>query len=285
MMKIKVAEHSGFCFGVKRAIQIALKTAQQNKKVATFGPIIHNPQMVSYLKKQGIGFIDDIDEITDETIIIRSHGITSDDYEKLLNKNVKLVDATCPFVKLAQEYAQKLIKEGFQLIVLGEENHPEVKALLSYVDDTAIVVENPGEHFDLPKEKKIGLIAQTTQSEDKLEKLSVKLLRKYKELYIVNTICHATLLRQGSTKELAHDVDIMIVIGGKNSANTARLAEIAKTEKCITFHIETAEELKDEWFKNIDTVGITAGASTPEWIINDVKKRIVKIKKIKGKHN
>ncbi len=275
MMKVKVAEHSGFCFGVKRAIQIALKTAQQNKKVATLGPIIHSPQMVSHLREKGIDFIEDIDDITDETIIIRSHGITSYDYEKLLNKKVNVVDATCPFVKNAQEYAKKLTIEGFQLVVLGEENHPEVAALLSYVDDSAIVVENPDSNFDLPKGKKIGLIAQTTQIEDKFEKLSVKLIRECKELYIVNTICHATLLRQESTKALAHNVDIMIVIGGKNSANTARLAEISKSENCRTYYIETSEELKDEWFKNIDTVGITAGASTPEWIINGAKKRIL----------
>ena len=284
-MKIKIAENSGFCFGVKRAIQIALKTERYNHKVATLGPIIHNPQMVEHLSKRGIGLIDDIDDITEETIIIRSHGITSYDYEKLLKKKINIVDATCPFVKMAQEYAQKLTKEGFQLIVLGEKNHPEVEALLSYVDNSAIVVEDPEAHFDIPKDKKIGLIAQTTQSEDKFEKLILKLLRKCKELYIVKTICHATLLRQESTKKLAHNVDIMIVIGGKNSANTSRLAEIAKSEKCTTFHIETAEELKEKWFKNIDNVGITAGASTPEWIINGVKRKIIEIKKNKGKLN
>jgi len=273
-MKIKIAEHSGFCFGVKRAIQIALKTAQQNSKAATLGPIIHNPQMVSYLEKLGIGFIDNIDDITDETIIIRSHGITSEDYKKLLDKNINIVDATCPFVKLAQEYAQKLIKEGFQLVILGEKEHPEVAALLSYIDDNAIVVESPEESFDLPADKKIGLIAQTTQREDKFERLAVQLLRKCKELYIVKTICQTTLLMQESTKDLAQNADVVIVVGGRNSANTTRLAEIAKSEKCKTYHIETAEELKEEWFKNVDTVGITAGASTPEWIINEVKKRI-----------
>jgi 4-hydroxy-3-methylbut-2-enyl diphosphate reductase len=280
-MKIEIAENSGFCFGVKRAIQIAINTAHQNHKVVTLGPIIHNPQMVAYLEERGLSPVDDINRITNETVIIRSHGITSQDYQRLLEKKVNIVDATCPFVKRAQDFAKRLTKEGFQLVILGEKNHPEVEALLSYVEDSAIVVTKPDEKITLQKNKKVGLIAQTTQSEDKFERLAIRLFRKCQELYVVKTICNATLLRQKATRELAKRVDIMIVIGGKNSANTARLAEIAGAEGCNTFHIEIANELKKVWFDNVNMVGVTAGASTPEWIIKEVKEKICKIKKIK----
>ncbi|MBL7085970.1 MAG: 4-hydroxy-3-methylbut-2-enyl diphosphate reductase [Candidatus Cloacimonetes bacterium] len=276
-MKLEIAANSGFCFGVKRAIQIVQETIRQNSKVATLGPIIHNPQMVNYLKNRGLCVLDNINEITDETIIIRSHGITSYEYKKLLEKEVNIVDATCPFVKKAQKYAQKLTQEGYHLFILGEKNHPEVKALLSYVDDSATVIANPEETIKITGKRKFGLIAQTTQSEDKFERLAINLLKECEELNIIKTICNATLLRQKSTMDLSKKVDIMIVIGGKNSANTNRLAEIAKSKGCKTFHIETSNEIKKQWFDDVSKVGITAGASTPKWIIDDVKKELEKL--------
>jgi 4-hydroxy-3-methylbut-2-enyl diphosphate reductase len=277
-MKIKIASNAGFCFGVKRAIQIATETANQEKKVATLGPIIHNPQMVNYLEQKGIHSFDSIDNVTDETVIIRSHGITADEYRRLQDKGIHVVDATCPFVKKAQQVAEKLTKMGFSLVILGEKHHPEVEALLSYVEDSAIVVSHPDEEIYLKDTSKVGLIAQTTQTEERLEKLAIRLLRMSGELYIANTICYATLERQKATRKLSQEVDIMIVVGGKNSANTARLAEISRAEDSPTYHIETAAELKPEWFVNADTVGITAGASTPDWIIQEVKEAIQNIK-------
>ncbi|MBN2018511.1 MAG: 4-hydroxy-3-methylbut-2-enyl diphosphate reductase [Candidatus Cloacimonetes bacterium] len=280
-MNIETAKHSGFCFGVKRAIQIATETAQSHEKTVTLGPIIHNPQMVEYLQKKGLHSIDDINDIQDETIIIRSHGITADNYKKLKEQDKKIVDATCPFVKKAQEFAQKLIEDGYQLYILGEKNHPEVEALLSYIDDTAVVVSNPDIEFPKPRKGRVALIAQTTQSEDKFERLASRLLSYCEELQIVKTICNATILRQEATRNLSQKVDIMIVIGGKNSANTTRLAEIARAEGCKTYHIETQEELKDEWFEDVETVGITAGASTPNWIIHSVKEKIKEMNETK----
>ena len=262
-MKIETAKHSGFCFGVKRAIQIADETAQNNKKTVTLGPIIHNPQIVEFLMKKGLHSVDDIEDIIDETVIIRSHGITAENYKLLVEKGLNIVDATCPFVKKAQEYAQKLTKDGYQLYILGEKDHPEVEALLSYIDNSAFVVADPDADFPKPSKRKVALIAQTTQSEEKFERLAKKLIHVSEELYVVKTICNATILRQETTKNLAKKVDIMIVIGGKNSANTTRLAEIARAEGCKTFHIETEDELKDVWFKDVDNVGISAGASTP----------------------
>ncbi|MDP8227504.1 MAG: 4-hydroxy-3-methylbut-2-enyl diphosphate reductase [Candidatus Celaenobacter polaris] len=280
-MKIETAKHSGFCFGVKRAIQIADETAQNNKKTVTLGPIIHNPQIVEFLMKKGLHSVDDIEDIIDETVIIRSHGITAENYKLLVEKGLNIVDATCPFVKKAQEYAQKLTKDGYQLYILGEKDHPEVEALLSYIDNSAFVVADPDADFPKPSKRKVALIAQTTQSEEKFERLAKKLIHVSEELYVVKTICNATILRQETTKNLAKKVDIMIVIGGKNSANTTRLAEIARAEGCKTFHIETEDELKDVWFKDVDNVGISAGASTPNWIIDSVKEKIKKINETK----
>jgi len=280
-MKIETAKHSGFCFGVKRAIQIATETAKNNKKTVTLGPIIHNPQMVESLMKKGLHSVDNIKDITDETVIIRSHGITAENYKLLVEKGLNIVDATCPFVKKAQEYAQKLTKDGYQLYILGEKDHPEVEALLSYIDDSAVVITNPDVDFKKPTQRKVALIAQTTQSEEKFESLAKKLIHFSEELYVVKTICNATILRQETTRNLSQKVDIMIVIGGKNSANTTRLAEIARMEGCKTFHIETEGELKEVWFKDVDSVGISAGASTPNWIINSVKEKIKKINETK----
>ena len=280
-MKIETAKHSGFCFGVKRAIQIATETAKNNKKTVTLGPIIHNPQMVESLMKKGLHSVDNIKDITDETVIIRSHGITAENYKLLIEKDLNIVDATCPFVKKAQEYAQKLTKDGYQLYILGEKDHPEVEALLSYIDDSAVVITNPDVDFKKPTQRKVALIAQTTQSEEKFESLAKKLIHFSEELYVVKTICNATILRQETTRNLSQKVDIMIVIGGKNSANTTRLAEIARMEGCKTFHIETEGELKEVWFKDVDSVGISAGASTPNWIINSVKEKIKKINETK----
>ena len=198
-----------------------------------------------------------------------------------VEKGLNIVDATCPFVKKAQEYAQKLTKDGYQLYILGEKDHPEVEALLSYIDDSAVVITNPDVDFKKPTQRKVALIAQTTQSEEKFESLAKKLIHFSEELYVVKTICNATILRQETTRNLSQKVDIMIVIGGKNSANTTRLAEIASMEGCKTFHIETEGELKEVWFKDVDSVGISAGASTPNWIINSVKEKIKKINETK----
>lgn len=277
--KISIAEHAGFCFGVKRAIQLAFDTVKNHCPVVTLGPIIHNPQMVARLEEQGVRAVASIDEVDNATVIIRSHGITAQDYDRLKAEKLTIVDATCPFVKKAHEYGKKIIANNFRLVILGEKHHPEVEALVSYLNDTVVVVADPDEPLPFDRESKIGLIAQTTQSDAKFHRLAQRLLTMSKEVYMVNTICNATTLRQTATKKLAKNVDIMIVVGGKNSANTTRLAEIAKTEKCAVHHIETAHELNKAWFESVSHVGITAGASTPDWIIAEVEKNIKKLNK------
>jgi len=277
-MKIEIMENSGFCFGVRRAIDIAKEAARKYNKVVTLGPIIHNPQMVEKLQEKGLGFVSCIEEIDDryiDAVVIRSHGITLDDYKRLVEKDIDVVDATCPIVQKAQKYAQKLTKKGYQLVLLGDKNHPEVEALLSYVDDSCIVVGNIDRDININCNK-IALIAQTTQSENKFEKLAQKLISLTDELRIFRTICNATKLRQEKTAELAQKADLMLVVGGKNSANTTRLAEISQEQDCDTHHLEIADEIDHNWLENRNLIGISAGASTPDWIIDSVKNKILK---------
>ncbi|MCX7913538.1 MAG: 4-hydroxy-3-methylbut-2-enyl diphosphate reductase [Thermodesulfovibrionales bacterium] len=276
MSKIKIlkAKRSGFCFGVRRAIKIAFKTAEKKRKVFTFGPLIHNPQVIQRLLEAGVVPTEDIDNSEIETLIIRTHGIPLDLRQRLSQRDINVVDATCPFVQKAQKYAKLLQEEGYQVVILGDKEHPEVKGLVSYGGKDAIVL---GANYDigtLTNKKKVGIVIQTTQPLSLLKKFINDILIFVKELKVYNTICNSTVLRQKETKEIAQKVDLMVVIGGKNSANTTQLAKLCVNSSVRTYHIETASELQEEWFKNISKVGVSAGASTPEWIINEVIERI-----------
>ena len=278
-MEIKLADNAGFCFGVRRAIQIALEASQgKHKKIYTIGPIIHNPQMVEKLRQSGISVLKDIEDLKEgDTVIIRSHGVTYDIFEKLVRKEINIIDATCPFVKTAQNHARELDEEGYKVVVVGEKNHPEVIGIVSFAKKGAIIVNHEDKLDDLFKFKRIGIVAQTTTRHEYLDKVVCGLLPKVKELRIFNTICDATVERQVSADNLAKKVDLMIVIGSKNSANTRRLFEICKKENPDTLWIETVKDLA-RIPENITTIGITAGASTPDWIIEKVIGKISKIK-------
>jgi len=273
-MKIYTAKTAGFCFGVKRAIDIAFKVAKEKKKgIFTLGPIIHNPQVVEQLKDKGIYPIDDIKGKKGiNAVIIRTHGIPIDLHNKILSKGYKIIDATCPFVKKAQFYAKLLKEQNYQVIILGEKNHPEVKSLMSYAGKDSIVV-NSNIPFSKLKSR-IGIVVQTTQPIDALKKFLSEVIGYSKEIKIYNTICNSTALRLKETEKLAKKVDIMFVVGGKNSANTTQLAKLCKSLCVKTYHIETPNEIKKSWLKGTNIIGITAGASTPDWIIKEVKKRI-----------
>ncbi len=273
-IKVRIAKNSGFCFGVKKAINLALKASKEEKKIVTLGPIIHNPQMVNKLNEQGIESIEKLSEINDRPTIIRSHGVEKNILQKLKHNNIKILDATCPYVSKTQNFANKLSREGYFVIIMGDKNHPEVQALCSYVSGEVLVVENADELIE-KKYEKIGIISQTTRNVKDLQKLVGKLVPLCKEMRIINTICNATTVRQNSTIELAKKSDLMIVIGGKNSSNTKMLAKIS-TPFVKTFHIETENEIQNKWFENIETVGITAGASTPDLVIVNVYNKIIK---------
>jgi 4-hydroxy-3-methylbut-2-enyl diphosphate reductase len=274
-MEIIVAKRAGFCFGVKRAIDITVDMAKEIKEgLYTLGPIIHNPQVIQKLEQEGISPID-ISEIGGKQIsalIIRTHGIPCQLYDVISERGVRIIDATCPFVKNAQHYAKLLQENGYQVVILGDKNHPEVKGIMSYAGDDALVVDQDS---PLPRLKpKVGVVVQTTQPIEALKNVLSRIIEHAKELKVYNTICNSTALRLKETEEMARRVDIMIVVGGKNSANTTQLANLCRSMSVRTYHIETDDEIDASWFRDARKIGITAGASTPDWIITRVKNRI-----------
>lgn len=274
-MEILVAKSSGFCFGVKRAINIAHKCSNETPgEIYTLGPIIHNPQVVKKLEESNVYAKKGLDEVSSGTIIIRSHGVKLDEIKAAREKGLNIIDATCPFVKKAQDLVSLLSEDGYSVIVVGEKDHPEVKGLISYGRGDVKVADSPEELRGMPRKKKIGIIAQTTLPMEKLEAVVSFCLHKATEVKVFNTICNATSIRQEESAELAEKVDVMIVVGGKNSANTRRLADICKTIQPRTYHIEVADEMDPSWFAAANSVGVTSGASTPDWVINDVVARV-----------
>ncbi len=275
-MVIRLAKNSGFCFGVKRAIKIAHDQASERKeKLVTIGPIIHNPQVVARLEDIGVYSVEDVSQVNDTPAIIRSHGISKEAKQSLSNKGIDIIDATCPYVSKLQSMGEKLSKEGYYVVVLGNRQHPEVLALISYLSGKFLVVESP-EEIPQIKAPKVALISQTTQTYEVFVKIVKKLLDTTFELHIVNTICSATTIRQSSTRALAQASDLMLVIGGKMSSNTKMLAKIS-CSYAETYHIETAEELIEDWFTKKNRIGISAGASTPDDLIIDVYNKIINI--------
>lgn len=276
-MKIIIAKRAGFCFGVKRATQMAFEAAEKNLKTYTLGPIIHSPQVVNRLEEMGVKALKDLESINDGTIIIRSHGVEAREMEEAQNKKLDVIDATCPFVKKAQEHVKSLSEAGYSVVVVGDADHPEVQGIVSYGGEKVYVVGSGEEVKALPKMSKIGIVAQTTQSFENLKNVVTECLLRGGEIRVFNTICDATAVRQEEAKELAKQVDCMLVVGGFNSANTKRLAEVCAEIQPKTHHIETASEINPAWFDSIKTVGVTAGASTPKWIIDEVVSSLEKI--------
>jgi small subunit ribosomal protein S1 len=269
-MEIYLAEHRGFCFGVKRAVQIAEENSGKADRVYTLGPIIHNPQLVERLAHKGVLVADNLANVEDGTIIIRSHGVGPETYHQARDKHITILDATCPHVKKAQQAAHKMTQDGYHVIVVGEKSHPEVKSIVEWADNSASVVETPFEAESLPCHSRLGVVAQTTFAGQEFNTIVDILKTKCDEIKIERTICNATEVRQHAAVDLAHKVDIMIIIGGKNSANTSRLAELCRPVCHRVYHIETAAELSVDWFKEVRKAGVTAGASTPDWIIEEV---------------
>ncbi|MBR4904215.1 MAG: 4-hydroxy-3-methylbut-2-enyl diphosphate reductase [Selenomonadaceae bacterium] len=269
-MEVILSECLGFCYGVKRAIKIAEEHA--DGKSCTLGPVIHNPQMVERLRQKGIGVVEDLTAMEEGTIIIRSHGVGPQIYEEAKAKGLNLVDATCPHVKKAQLSAKDLAKDGRHVVIIGEKNHPEVKGIFEWSGNRATIIETEEDAKNFAPCPKLGIVSQTTVSDENFVKTVAHLLGKSKDLRILRTICTATDQRQKAALELAEKVDVMLVIGGRNSANTTRLAQLCE-KKCKTYHIETAQELSPEWLEKSNKVGITAGASTPDWIIGEVYKK------------
>lgn len=263
-MKVEVARDAGVCYGVERALKLAAEAAESGQTVHTLGPLIHNPQAVAGLRERGVEVAAHLDEAEDGTLVIRSHGVDPAIIEAAQLKGLHVVDATCPFVTKAQKAAAELRAQGYSVVIVGEPDHPEVEGILAYAGGEAIVVESVSELPDKLPSRRIGIVVQTTQAISLLEQVVAELLPRSSELRVHNTICSATTKRQQSAEELAGQVDVMVVVGGLNSGNTTRLAEICRVVNPRTYHVETADELEPEWFAGARTVGVTAGASTPD---------------------
>ncbi|MBN2695397.1 4-hydroxy-3-methylbut-2-enyl diphosphate reductase [bacterium] len=278
--KIEIARHAGFCFGVKRAYDMVLNALKTDDSLYMLGDLIHNKQVVNELKDKGAKVIENLDGIENGTLVIRAHGISIEELNIAQKKGFNIVDATCPYVKIPQKAAQKLSDEDYFIILVGDKGHPEVDSIVSYLKkDNFIITKKTSDltYEFFKKNPKIGVIAQTTLPLQTLQDIITYSLNYAKEINIINSICDATFIRQEETLELARNADCMIILGGKHSANTTRLKELASVYCSNTHHIESEQELKNSWFENVNHIGISAGASTPDAQIEIVRQYIISI--------
>jgi small subunit ribosomal protein S1 len=271
-LEILVAKSAGFCFGVQNAINKAEGMSGEEGNVYTYGPIIHNKQVVENLKNKGIDVLNKISEAKEnDKVIIRSHGISKAEHEELLEKGVEVLDATCPYVKHIHKIVESKYNEGYKIIIIGDQNHPEVKGINGWCNNSAVIINSEEDINNLSERLgKICIVAQTTYNQEKWYSYVCKLIKTSKEIVVYNTICNATELRQNEAIELSKQVEAMIVIGGKESSNTRKLYEICKENCSKTIFVETADEINLKELEGVNKVGITAGASTPDYIIRDV---------------
>ncbi|MBR8462505.1 4-hydroxy-3-methylbut-2-enyl diphosphate reductase [Campylobacter sp. faydin G-24] len=274
-MKIELASSYGFCFGVKRAIKIA----ENAKDAATIGPLIHNNEEINRLSvKFNVKTLEGIDELKDEKkAIIRTHGITKSDLAELKKSDINIIDATCPFVTKPQQICEQMSNEGYDVVIYGDATHPEVKGVKSYANGNVYVVLDESELENVRLKQKVAVVSQTTRKVEKFMQIVNFLILKVREVRVFNTICNATFENQEAVKSLAQKADVMVIIGGKNSSNTKQLYLISKNFCEDSYLIESEDELKNEWFNNKNLCGISAGASTPDWIIQKVVDKIEKI--------
>lgn len=268
-MNVLVAEKCGFCPGVRNAINLAKKTLEQQRDVSSLGHIIHNEDVVSQLSQDGLKTVDSIDAIEYGTVLIRSHGATQEELDKINQKGLEIVDATCVLVKRVQKIARQLHKEGYKVVIIGDKNHPEVKAVVGFAEDVE-VVGSPEDLDKLSKNSKLGVICQTTQSPDHFAQMIAAIAKRgFSEMKIINTLCRETMERQEAAVKLCRRVDIMFVLGGLHSANTRKLAELCKKHNSQTYHLQNWNELDTNVLCGKSTAGVTAGASTPDAVIQE----------------
>ena len=272
-MEVCLAKSAGFCFGVKRAVEQVYEHAEKGGKIYTYGPIIHNEEVVKDLEKKGVQVIeeDSLDSVKEGTVIIRSHGVEKAVCDRIQSLGLACVDATCPFVKRIHKVEESAA--GKQIVIIGSAMHPEVMGIMGWSSTPAIVIETEeeAENFSISEDKEICVVSQTTFNYIKFHKIVEKLTKRGYNISVVNTICNATEERQTEAREIAREADVMIVIGGKHSSNTRKLYEICAKECEHTYFIQTLADLKLELPKSVGLVGITAGASTPNNIIEEVQ--------------
>ena len=273
-MIIELAESYGFCFGVKRAIKIA----EENKDSATYGPLIHNSKEIERLEKDfKVGLTNDYKTFNaGDKAIVRTHGIPKNELSELKENSVNVVDATCPYVTKPQQICQEMSEAGYSIVIFGDEAHPEIKGVKSYATYGAVVITSTEELEDIKLGEKVALVAQTTRRVEDYIEIANYLIPRHKELRVFNTICNATFENQEAVKKISKKADIMIIIGGKNSSNTKQLFSISNDNCKNSYHIEDENDLDYDWFKDKNFCGISAGASTPDWIIQNVVNLIQK---------
>ncbi len=283
MTEIYIGENSGFCFGVKRAIDKTLEVSNNgSSRVATLGYIIHNTQAVRKLKDFGVKIIEDPQDFENQLngvthVIIRTHGVKKEITEKLKQKMINFFDATCPFVIRSQRIVEKFSDLGYDIVIFGNPDHPEVVGVISYAKGRVYVVQNPQDVEKLPFMRKVVVVSQTTQKLDDFIEVVKKILERGFEVRVFNTVCEVTIDAQKEAYDIAKISDIVIVVGGRMSSNTDKLYKVCK-DLVETHKIETADELLEDWVANKNKIGIVAGTSTPDWVIKEV---IDKIKKLK----
>lgn len=282
-MEVRLAKSAGFCFGVKRAVEQVYEQAETGKKIYTYGPIIHNEEVVKDLEQKGVTVLeeDQLDDLNEGTVIIRSHGVERCVCDKIMSKGLECVDATCPFVKRIHLVVEKESKAGKQIVIVGSKSHAEVIGIMGWSFTPVVVIETEedAEQASLPMDKEICLVSQTTFNFKKFDKIVQILTEKGYRLQVVNTICNATQERQTEARELARKADVMIVIGGMQSSNSRKLYEICAKECENTHFIQTLQDLQLNISGDVKMIGITAGASTPNHIIEEVYQHILSITK------
>ncbi len=274
-MQVKIARTAGFCWGVRRTVDKVMEVADHaDGHVVTLGPIIHNPQAVARMREKGVQTVERVSEVEDRTtMVVRTHGAVKPELETARERGLEVVDGTCPYVKYPQAMAQRLSREGYHVVIVGDANHAEVKGVVSYAEGPCTVVK-PGGAVPEIAAQKVAVIAQTTCIGADFQRVVGALALKHKEVRAVNTICSDTEERQEDARQLAGEVDAVVVVGGKNSANTRHLAEICRSIQPRTWHVETEDEIEPEWFRGCRVIGISAGASTPDWVVEGVASRI-----------
>ena len=280
-MHVILAKSAGFCFGVKRAVETVYREAQKGgQPIYTYGPIIHNEEVVADLEQKGVAVVHSVDELGENpkgTVIIRSHGVEKKIYDEIRALGFEIVDATCPFVLKIHRLVDQYSRDGYHVVIIGNDTHPEVEGIKGWsVPEQTTVIGNreDAEKFSLSSEKKVCIVSQTTFNYNKFQELVEIVSKKGYDIIVLNTICNATEERQTEAEQIAKEVDAMIVIGGKASSNTQKLFEICKKECANTYYIQTIKDLDLTRLKSTDNVGITAGASTPNNIIEEVQKNV-----------
>lgn len=273
-MRVEVARYAGVCYGVERALKLAEEAADSGTQVHTLGPLIHNPQAVAALRDQGVVVASTLDDAPDGTLVIRSHGVAPAIIDAARAKGLNVIDATCPHVSKAHEAAEELKRGGYTVVIVGEADHPEVEGIMAHAGGDVLVVSAASELPERLPSRRVGVVVQTTQSLSRLNEVVTATMQRASEVRVFNTICSATGKRQQSAEELAENVDVIVVVGGHNSGNTTRLAEICGAVNPRVHHVETADELDPTWFAGAKSVGVTAGASTPDQQIQGVIRAI-----------